>query len=125
MFKGTLIDMKNIVKIVCTVIALGTLLMPATVLVQTTNAVDSNSVETSAVDLTALLKNATTFNVQSMTDFDPLDDHINVTVTIVEIRALDKIDIVTNPDFYVKVTINNNRFQSNVWRNMKYVEELN
>jgi hypothetical protein len=58
-------------------------------------------------------------------DFDPLDEHIMVTVTINEIRALKTIDILSNPDFYVKVTINDKEFISDVWPDMKYVENPN
>ena len=39
-------------------------------------------------------------------DFDPLVDNITVTVTINEIRALKTIDLLSDPDFYVKVRIN-------------------
>ena len=58
-------------------------------------------------------------------DFDPLDEHIIVTVTINEIRALKTIDILSNPDFYLKVTINDKQFVSDVWENMRYLENLN
>jgi len=56
------------------------------------------------------------------TDFNPLDDNIIVTVTIKEIRALKTIDILSNPDFYVKITINDKEFISDIWQNMMYVE---
>jgi hypothetical protein len=58
-------------------------------------------------------------------DFDPLDDHINVTITITEIRALKTIDLLSNPDFYLKVIINDQEFTSDVWENTKYLENLN
>jgi hypothetical protein len=61
----------------------------------------------------------------SCTDFDPLDDNITVTVAINEIRALKMIDRFSNPDFYVKVKINEQTFISDVWQNMKYVEQPN
>jgi len=55
-------------------------------------------------------------------NIDPLID-LEVTVTIKEIRALDKIDFIGQPDFYVKVFINNETNQSKIWRNKKYVNE--
>jgi len=55
-------------------------------------------------------------------DLDPLVD-LEVTVTIKEIRALDKIDRFSDPDFYVKVFINDEKFKSEIWRNQKYVKE--
>jgi len=58
-------------------------------------------------------------------DFDPLVENIIVTVTIKEIRALKTIDILSDPDFYIKVKINDNEFISDVWRNMMYVENPN
>jgi hypothetical protein len=58
-------------------------------------------------------------------DFDPLDEHIVVTVTVTEIRALKTIDLLSDPDFYLKVTINDKEFISDVWENMSYLENLN
>jgi hypothetical protein len=55
-------------------------------------------------------------------DLDPLVD-LQVTVTIKEIRALDKIDFIGKPDFYVKVFINDEMSKSKIWRNQKYVNE--
>ena len=46
-------------------------------------------------------------------DLDPLVD-LEVTVTIKEIRALDKIDRYSDPDFYVKVFINDEKFKSEI-----------
>jgi len=67
--------------------------------------------------------------VTSMTslneDFDPLDEHIFVTVTINEIRALKTIDSRSNPYFYLKVTINGKEFISDVWQDLMYVEHPN
>ena len=63
-------------------------------------------------------------------DFDPLVD-IEVTVEIQKIRSLvadtllgppvDKIDPFSDPDFYVKVFINDHEFTSPTWTNEKYV----
>ena len=56
-------------------------------------------------------------------DIDPLID-LDVTVSIKEIRAFDNFDKRTNPDFYVKVYINDEVFKSPVWRNQKYLSDL-
>ncbi len=58
-------------------------------------------------------------------DFDPLNEQIIVTVTVYEIRALKTIDILSKPDFYLKVTINDKEFISDTWQNMMYVEHVN
>lgn len=55
-------------------------------------------------------------------DIDPLID-LEVTVTIKEIRALNKIDNFGKADFYVIVYINNVRFKSKVWFNQNYIKE--
>jgi len=55
-------------------------------------------------------------------DLDPLVD-LQVTVTIKEIRAFDKIDLLNDPDFYVKLIINEEEFTSDIWHNQKYVKE--
>jgi len=63
-------------------------------------------------------------------DFDPLVN-VSVTVQINKIRSLEKKDIqipsnkkidpIGNPDFYVKVTINEENFTSPIWYDTKYV----
>ena len=63
-------------------------------------------------------------------DIDPLVD-LTVTVEIQQIRSLetsdvsvipiDKIDLLSDPDFYVKVFINDQEYTSPVWNDMKYV----
>jgi len=63
-------------------------------------------------------------------DFDPLVD-IEVTVEIQKIRSFDKydkqvhrreyIDRTSDPDFYVKVFINDVEFTSDVWQDTKYI----
>jgi hypothetical protein len=70
-------------------------------------------------------KNMQLYKPLNVADFDPLVDKINVTVTIKEIRALKTIDLLSNPDFYVKVKINEKEFVSPVWENTKYVEQPN
>ena len=67
---------------------------------------------------------------QTNGDLDPLVD-LSVTVEITQIRSLekadlwfvpiDKIDVFSDPDFYVKVFINDEEFTSPTWENMKYV----
>lgn len=61
---------------------------------------------------------------QSLEDLDPLTD-IHVTVTIDEIRALDEIDKHTDPDFFVKVFINEEKFTSPIWKNENHLENIN
>ena len=63
-------------------------------------------------------------------DFDPLVD-VTVTVDIIKIRSLEKedkqlffeeiIDENSEPDFYIKVFINNQEFVSDIWLNTRYV----
>lgn len=62
-------------------------------------------------------------SVYGSEDIDPLVD-LEVTVTIKEIRALDKIDLFGDPDFYVKVFINDVEHTSPIWRNQKYVKPI-
>ena len=63
-------------------------------------------------------------------DIDPLVD-LSVTVEIKQIRTLEqtgikllpisKIDRLSDPDFYIKVFINNEEFTSPIWYDTKYV----
>ena len=55
-------------------------------------------------------------------DIDPLVD-LEVTVTIKEIRALDKIDDIGKADFFVIVYINDVKFKSKIWFNQNYINE--
>jgi hypothetical protein len=67
------------------------------------------------------------------TDLDPLVD-TTVTVEIQKIRSLEKRDLQTHhiekidwfsdPDFYVKVLINNVEFTSPIWRNARYIDNV-
>ncbi len=69
-------------------------------------------------------------NQKAGEDLDPLVD-LKVIVEIKQIRSLetsaaglrtiDKIDKTSNPDFYVIVQINGEKFKSPVWENTKYV----
>ena len=69
-------------------------------------------------------------NDQNNEELDPLVD-LTVTFELKQIRSLEKydrhlnfreyIDRFTNPDFYVKIWINNEVFKSPIWRNTRYV----
>ncbi|KYK20748.1 hypothetical protein AYK25_04415 [Thermoplasmatales archaeon SM1-50] len=96
---------KQILKIICTLVILTSLIVPSSAMLQS--------------------KNPVSLFTPSPDDFDPLVDNITVTVSIQEIRALDTIDLISDPDFFVQVTINDNEFVSDVWKNMKYVENPN
>jgi hypothetical protein len=63
-------------------------------------------------------------------DFDPLAD-VTVTVKIQKIRSFDKEDLQvhvreyvdrdSDPDFYIKVMINDEEFTSDIWHDTKYI----
>ena len=67
---------------------------------------------------------------ETNSDFDPLVD-VSVTFSLDEIRSLEKdedqvnskeyIDKYTAPDFYLKVWINHELYESPVWRNTRYI----
>ena len=61
-------------------------------------------------------------NNDAAEDIDPTVD-LMISVKIKEIRAFDKIDKFTNPDFYVKVIINDKEIKSDIWRNQNHVTE--
>ena len=62
-------------------------------------------------------------NNENTQDIDPTVD-LMISVKIKEIRALDKIDKFSNPDFYVKVIINDEKeITSDIWRNQMHVTE--
>jgi len=112
---------KNSVKLICTLVVLVTMVLPASALAkQQPVTFTKQSMETYNPQV-----KHTVFTPLAVTDFDPLDPTINVTVSINEIRALKAIELFSNPDFYVKVKINDHVFVSNVWKNMKYVEHPN
>ena len=83
---------------------------------------------------TLILVNLPMINAQDQsrleTDLDPLTD-VKVTFTLDAIRSLEKhdnhlnfkeyIDRVTNPDFYVIITINDQVRKSQIWFNKAYV----
>jgi hypothetical protein len=53
-------------------------------------------------------------------DLDPLVD-LQLTFELKQIRAFEKFDKYTNPDFFVKIFINDNEFKSPIWRNTRFV----
>jgi hypothetical protein len=113
---------KNFVKIICTLFVLVTMVIPTSVLAKQIQPIPFT--KQSKETYNPQVKH-TVFTPLAVTDFDPLDPKINVTVTIKEIRALKIIDLFSDPDFYVKVKINDKEFISDVWQNMKYVEQPN
>ena len=72
-----------------------------------------------------LILNLSTVNAENNYDFDPLSD-IYLTVEINSIRALeDDIDKDSDPDFFIRVFINNDLFQSQVYHDTKYLYDIN
>jgi hypothetical protein len=55
-------------------------------------------------------------------DIEPLGD-LGLTFIIKEIRAYDRIDAISDPDFFVRLIVNGDRYQSKIWHNQKYVKE--
>jgi len=55
--------------------------------------------------------------------FSSLDIDYKIVFTVKEIRAFDKIDLFNDPDFYVVIYVNDDRYQSPCWNNQKYVIE--
>ncbi|MCK5458973.1 MAG: hypothetical protein KAI20_03720, partial [Thermoplasmatales archaeon] len=53
-------------------------------------------------------------------DLDPLVD-ISLTVDVLAIRALDKIERRSDPDFFVNVIINDEEFTSPTWNDQNYL----
>ena len=78
----------------------------------------------------AAINSSTMIQSNNPTDFDPLVD-ITVTVEIKKIRSFDKndqqvrvreyIDSNSDPDFFVKIIINNQEFLSDIWYDTKYI----
>ncbi|MFA5102938.1 MAG: hypothetical protein WC525_07255 [Candidatus Thermoplasmatota archaeon] len=95
---------KNFIKVICTLFILLLFVVPTTSMRQP-----------QAQELIV---------VATVDDFDPLVDNITVTLTIKEIRALKTINLLSKPDFYLKVTINQEEFASDVWENQQYLTDL-
>ncbi|HVQ01430.1 MAG TPA: hypothetical protein VMT57_07950 [Candidatus Thermoplasmatota archaeon] len=114
--------MKNSVKLICTLVMATLMVFPISVLAKHPQPV--STVTQSKVTYNPQIKHLI-YTPLTKTDFDPLDSSINVTVAINEIRALKTINLFSDPNFFVKVTINNMTFTSPVWSNTKYVERPN
>jgi hypothetical protein len=113
---------KNFVKIICTLVVLITMIIPTSVLAKQIQ--PTTFTKQSKENYNPQVKH-TIFTPLAVTDFDPLDEKIIVTVAIKEIRALKTINTRSNPNFYLKVIINGKEFVSDVWQNMMYVENPN
>lgn len=107
--------MKNIVNILGILLIVGVFILPAQAVVQK---------QTEPNTAVTWFDNSF-FQVGQVNDFDPLVDEIIVTVTISEIRILDKIFLFTDPDVFIKIFINGNEFVSEVWERSNYVKEPN
>ncbi len=57
-------------------------------------------------------------------DFDPFID-IMISVEIFTIRGYVEIDNTTDPDFSIKLEINNEQFFSPLWKNSRYLYDIN
>jgi hypothetical protein len=112
--------MKNSVKVLCTLGIFVLMVLPSAVLAKQKQPVIFTKQSQELVDP---LTGRTVIAPKSVDDFDPLDSNITVTVNINEIRALKTINALHDPNFFVKVTINNKTTVSDVWRNTKYVEK--
>ncbi len=51
-------------------------------------------------------------------------DNVSITVEINRIRCFETIDFFSDPDFYVKIFINENEFQSPIWKNSRYIDDV-
>jgi hypothetical protein len=114
--------MKKFVKILCTLLILITMILPTSALAKQIQPITFTKQSKESYNPQI---NHTVITPVSCADFDPLDENIIVTVTINEIRALKTIDVLSNPDFYLKIKINGKEFISGVWQNMMYVENPN
>lgn len=94
------------------------------VLLVTTNvaALNISNTNTNEIENNTDSNNIKSFFTNYKEDLDPLID-LKITVTIKEIRAFDPIDLFTDPDFYVKVFVNDQEFTSEVSPNKKYVTD--
>jgi len=58
--------------------------------------------------------------ILTLDDFDPLMD-ISIKMNITVLRSLDTIDASSNPDFFVKMFINDEEFISPIWNDTSYL----
>jgi uncharacterized protein with FMN-binding domain len=90
---------KNFVKIICTLVVLIAMIIPTSVLAKQIQ--PTTFTKQSKENYNPQVKH-TVFTPLAVTDFDPLDEKIIVTVAIKEIRALKTINTHSNPNFYKK-----------------------
>jgi hypothetical protein len=96
--------------------------------------VSATAATTSSFEIPQQAVRSATITAGDGQDFDPLCD-VQVTFELKTIRSLErtqyqtgvnkKIDALSDPDFYVTVTINDSKFQSPVYKNTKYVYDAN
>lgn len=108
--------MRNIINFICTLVILIALFVPSAAISQRSRSASNDPI---------VCYNEKFFGAGMVDDFDPLVENIIVTVTVKEIRALDTINRFLDPDFYIKIFINDNEFISDIWENSKYVEKPN
>jgi hypothetical protein len=100
--------------------------MLVTILFISTNAFAIKNLDTSTIQEeeesieTSIDYNKYKKNTGNENDLDPNAD-LSITVTINEVRAFDKIDLFSDPDFYVKIYVNDMEYISSIQRNQKYV----
>jgi hypothetical protein len=94
----------NSVKVLCTLVVVALFALPTSAILRPAKQVSSAAIVSA--------------------DFDPLVDNITVTVSFDEIRALQTIDYLSDPDLFLKVLINGNEFISDVWQDTKYVKNI-
>jgi hypothetical protein len=107
----------DIKKIFCVMLLTFSLITTSTVAVKITKTSNINEKENIIMPD---LRNPKVSILSEENDLDPLVD-LKVTVTIKEIRAFDEIDRFSDPDFYVKLFINEEEFTSGTWHNQKIV----
>ncbi len=97
------------------------LLSTNAIAIKQTKTSDENYVDNQYFDSETLNKIISQSNEDS--DLDPLVD-LEVSVIIKEIRGFDKIDLFSDPDFYVKVLFEDGKeYTSPVWENKNHVVE--
>jgi len=77
-------------------------------------------IETQENEVEPIVKSTTNINE----DLDPYTD-ITIQIDIKEIRAYDELDKLSDPDFYMKIYVNDELYESQVWQNKKYVKNPN
>lgn len=102
------------------------LIMLVSTFLISTNTIAIN-ISTTKQNDTLILENEFPFPIKTYPtstdeDLDPLVN-LYVTVTIKEIRAFDDIDLYSDPDFYVKLYVNDEQFTSNIWMNQVHVTD--